>query len=139
MSESPFPETMPSPWVSAHTLPWWQAAAEHRLVVQTCRECGATRHPPAPRCWSCRAPAHEWTELPGTGAVYTFTVVHKSFIPGLEVPHVVAAVELDASGNARLVTNIVGCAPSDVTIGMRVAVTWDDIAPDLSLPRFVPA
>jgi uncharacterized OB-fold protein len=129
---------MPVPWVSEHSLPWWQAAAEHRLVVQTCTECGVTRHPPAPRCWSCRSSAHEWVDLPGTGTVYTFTIVHQSFIPGLEVPHVVAAVELDDSGNARLVSNIIECEPSSVTIGMKVAAVWHDVAPDLALPRFVP-
>ncbi len=139
MQLSGFPDSMPSPWVTPHSLPWWQAAAAHRLVVQTCTECGATRHPPAPRCWSCRAPGHEWVEVPGSGTVYTFTIVHQSFIPGLAVPHVVAAVALDGGGGARLVTNIVGCEPAEVHIDMPVTVVWDDRAPDLALPRFEPA
>jgi len=133
-----FPDVMPSPWASPHTLPWWEAAAEHRLVVQTCVECGATRHPPGPRCWSCRASAHEWVEVAGTGVVYTFTVVHQSFVPGLEVPHVVAAIELDESGGARIVSNVVDCEPSTIEIGMKVSVVWDDRGPGLSLPRFAP-
>ena len=136
---SGFPDTMPVPSASEHTLPWWQAAADHRLVVQTCTGCGTTRHPPAPRCWTCRSEEHDWVEVPGTGTVYTYTVVHQSFIPGLEVPHVVAAIDLDEGGGARLVSNVVDCDPQEVHIGMPVTVVWDDRSPDVSLPRFRPS
>jgi uncharacterized OB-fold protein len=132
---------MPVPSVSVHTRPWWDALVEHRLVVQTCTACGTTRHPPAPRCWACRSGAHEWAELPGTGVVYTFTVVHQAFVPALaeHLPHVVAAVELDESGGARVVTNIVECDPPEVRIGMPVSVVWEDLGPDLTVARFRPA
>lgn len=48
MGERFFPDTMPSPLADAITLPWWRAAAEHRLVAQRCTSCGQTRLPPAP-------------------------------------------------------------------------------------------
>lgn len=136
-----FPDSMPLPWASVHTIAWWQAAAEHRLVVQTCSSCGATRHPPSPRCWACHAAQHDWVDVPGTGIVYTFTVVHQAFVPALagNLPHVVVAVELDESGGARLVSNLVDVDPNTVTIGLPVAVVWEDMGPELSLPRFVPA
>ena len=36
MSERFFPDGMPAPMSDVITLPWWEAAAEHRLVVQRC-------------------------------------------------------------------------------------------------------
>jgi len=135
-----FPDEMPLPAASAETLGWWEAAADHRLVVQRCTDCGRTRHPPGPVCPGCRSAAAELAQLPGTGTVYTFTVVHQAFIPALadRVPYVVAAVDLDGAGGARLVTDVVDVAPEDVTIGMRVAVAWEDMGPELALPRFRP-
>jgi uncharacterized OB-fold protein len=132
---------MPVPAASADTLPWWQAAAAHRLVVQRCTRCGTVRHPPRPLCPACRSFEHEWSELSGRGTVYTFTVVHQAFVPSLvdQLPYVVAAVELEGGGGARLVTNVVDVEPSQVGVGMAVQVVWEDMGPELSLPRVRPA
>jgi uncharacterized OB-fold protein len=132
-----FPDAMPVPAASRVTLPWWQAAAEHRLVVQVCETCGATRHPPSPRCPRCHSRDATWRDLPGTGTVYTFTVVHQAFLPALadRVPYVVAVVELDGGDGARLVTNIVDVPPTEVQIGDRITVVFEDMGPELALPR----
>ena len=42
-----FPDAMPQPMASNESLPWWEAAAEHRLVVQRCSDCSHQRLPPA--------------------------------------------------------------------------------------------
>jgi uncharacterized OB-fold protein len=140
MSDRFFPDDMPTPAASVDTLPWWQAAAQHRLVVQECASCGATRHPPRPICARCHDGASTWRELPGTGAVYTFTRVHQAFIPSLaeRLPYVVAAIDLDDSGGARLISNLVDVDPELVRVGTPVEVVWDDRGPELALPRFRP-
>jgi len=133
-----FPDEMPVPAASAETMGWWEAAASHRLVVQRCQECGCTRHPPGPRCPGCRSAAWEWLTLAGTGTVYTYTIVHQAFIPALAgtVPYVVAVVELDGADGARLVSNVVDAEPTEVSVGARVGVVWEDMGPELALPRF---
>jgi len=135
-----FPDDMPVPAASAETVGWWEEAARHRLVVQRCTACGRTRHPPGPRCPACRGDAWEFAPLPGTGTVYTYTVVHKAFLPALvdTVPYVVAAVELDGGGGTRLVSNVVDVDPHDVRVGLAVEVVWEDMGPELALPRFRP-
>ena len=35
-------------------------------------------------------------------------------------------------------TNVVGIDPKEVEIGMRVEVAWDDVTPEISLPKFRP-
>jgi len=136
-----FPDEMPTPAASAETAGWWEAASRHRLVVQRCDQCGRTRHPPGPVCPSCRAVTSDWLELPGTGTVYTYTVVHQAFVPALadRLPYVVIAVELDGATGARLVSNLVDAAPEDVEVGLPVEVVWEDMGPELALPRFRPA
>jgi uncharacterized OB-fold protein len=144
VSERWFPDEMPVPAVNAETNGWWEAASQHRLVVQRCTDCGQTRHPPGPVCPRCRSTEAQWSELPGTGTVFTFTVVRQAFIPSLadRIPYVVAALELDGADGAdgaRIVSNLIGIDPADVRIGLRVEVVWEDMGPELAIPRFRPA
>ncbi len=38
----------------------------------------------------------------------------------------------------RLLTNVVECSPSEVSIGMPVEVTFEEITPDAVVPQFRP-
>lgn len=122
------------------TGPYWAAAREHRLVCAQCAVCGQFRMPPSPFCPGCRSQELFWTELPGTGSVYSFTVVRHSPVPELSssVPYVIAVVALDGAPGARLITNIVSCDPDTVEIDQRVKVVWDDLNAGLVVPRFSP-
>ena len=133
MTDRWFPDTMPLPAANAETLPWWEAARDHRLVAQQCTACDTLRHPPGPVCATCGSTDSDWRELSGRGSIYTYTVVHQQFVPA-EVPYVVVAVELDEG--VRMVSNLVGCAPADAVIGARVELVWEDMSPTLALPRF---
>jgi uncharacterized OB-fold protein len=64
--------------------------------------------------------------------------MHQVYHPGFaaEVPYAVVVIELDEG--ARLVSNLVDCAPADIRAGMPVEVVFDDVAPDVSLPKFRP-
>jgi uncharacterized OB-fold protein len=141
MSTRWFPDDMPTPAADRDTLPWWEAAAAHRLVVQRCTGCGQTRHPPGPTCPACHGFAHEWHEVSGRGTVYTYTVVHRAFVPSLaaRLPYVVAVIELEGGAGVRLLSNLVDVEPAALRIGMPVAVVWEDMGPGLALPRFRPA
>jgi uncharacterized OB-fold protein len=138
MSERFFPDGMPMPMADSIGLPWWQAAAEHRLVVQRCSGCSKTRLPPAPICASCRAMDSEWQEVSGLGEVYTFTVIHRPMALDQTLPFVVAVIALEGSGGLRMISNLVGIAPEDVRIGLPVEVVWEDMSDELSVPRFRP-
>jgi len=109
-------------------------------VVQRCTACGHRRHPPGPVCPVCRSSESEWAPVSGTGTVYTFSVVRQAFIGSLadRLPYVVAVVELDGAPGIRLVTNVVDVDAEDVTVGMAVDVVWEDMGPELALPRFRP-
>ena len=139
MSERWFPDSMPMPQASAESLPWWRAAAEHELVVQRCTACEHTRHPPAPVCPACRSADADWRELSGRGEVYTYTIVHRPIAAGQELPYVIAVIALEGAGGVRMISNVVDVDPDALEIGLRVELVWEDMGPDLAIPRFRPA
>ena len=141
MTQRYFPNDMPPPLADAETLPWWQAAAEHRLVVQRCTGCGHFRHPPGPACAECRSLDSEWVELPGRGRVYTYTIVHRpvSAAQAGQLPFIIAVIEPEGADGVRLMSNLVEVDPEAVEIGLPVEVVWEDMGPELSVPRFRPA
>ena len=139
MSERFFPDSMPPPLADAITLPFWRAAAEHRLVVQRCTSCEHTRLPPAPICPECRSFDSDWRQVSGRGEVYTYTVVHRPIAAGQPLPTVIAVIALEDSGGVRILSNVVDVDPSALAIGMPVELVWEDMSADLAIPRFRPA
>ena len=136
-----FGPDMPVPHVEVDTREFWEACRDHRLVVQRCTGCGSYRFAPTPACYQCQSFDYEWVESAGAGRVYSWTVVHQAVHPAVEaaVPYNVVVVELDDCGGAKLVSNLLGVAPDDLRAGMPVRVEWDDVADDVTLPRFRPA
>jgi uncharacterized protein len=130
----------PLPTPGALGRGFWDAAREHRLVVQRCDGCGALRHYPQPMCPSCHSTAWTWTPLSGRGTVYTFTVTHQPFHPAWadRVPYAVATVELDEG--VRMVTDLPPEDVDDVAIGRPVECFFEDHELDeattFTVPRF---
>ncbi len=129
----------PLPRVDEESRGWWEALARHELYFQRCRDCGTKRFYPRALCPRCLSSATEWVRASGWGTVYSFTVTHQNQAPGFreELPYVLAIVELDEG--VRMMTNVVGCAPDAVRVGMRVEVVFEDVTPEITLAKFRPA
>jgi uncharacterized protein len=127
----------PAPPITLETQPFWDAATEGRLVLPRCDECATVIWYPRAFCPACGSTSVTWIDAVGTGAVYSCTVVRKGQGQYREAaPYVVAYVELDEG--PRMMTNVVGCDPDAVHIGMRVEVTFDATDKGTALPRFRP-
>jgi uncharacterized OB-fold protein len=137
-----FPPLQLSTFEDRTTEPFWAAAREDRLVVPRCTQCGTFRLPPLPLCYVCRSFGVEWVELPGTGTVYTYTIVRHPLHPGLApiMPYVSGVVELDGTPGegSRMLVNIIDCDPEEIEIGTRVEIVFDHPNDDLSVPRARP-
>ncbi len=137
------------PNVDWESRAYWEGAGRGELVLQRCRDCGVVQHRPRGLCVSCLSEAVEHFVASGLATVYTFSVVRQNQMPEFReaVPYVVAYVQTDEG--PQLLTNIVGCEPSAVSIGMRVKVDFVAVEGDprgatpidakLGVPRFVPA
>jgi uncharacterized protein len=95
--------------------------------------------PPGPFCWGCNDEI-EWITLPGSGSVHIFTIVTSAPPPELAdaVPYVIAVIDLVDAPGARIMSNVVGVPADEVSIGIRVQVTWDHIDEGAVIARFVP-
>jgi uncharacterized protein len=136
--EGPLPA--PDPVVHDDTAPYWEAAADGRLVLPRCSACATYVWYPRRFCPACASTDVEWTELPGTGTVYSFAVARRGQGAYRDsAPYVVAYVELDlphGGPGPRMMTNVVGCPPDSVSIGDRVTVVFDGTESGHALPRF---
>ena len=118
--------------------PFWQACREHRFLVHRCGTCGRS-YWPASCCIDHGSVTMEWQEASGRGVVHTFTIAHHAYEPSMadRVPYAIAVVQL-AEG-PFFHTDIVGCDPADVHVGMDVEATYDQIDDHNVIPRFTPA
>ena len=124
----------PRPAINLDNQFWFDAAREHRLVIQRCASCGRLRHPPGPQCPQCQSFEWDTVDAAGGATLHSFTVAHHPRHPAFDYPLVIAVVELDEG--TRLIANLAGIAPDEVAIGMRLRLDWLDADRDLTLPIF---
>jgi uncharacterized OB-fold protein len=130
-----FPDARPLPRLSPDTEFFWVSGADGLLRFLTCEACKRLVHPPTPICRHCRSTNVGVAQVSGAATVWSFTVVHQPFVDWLEVPYVVGVVAIAEDPAVHLTTNIVGCKPEEVRIGMEVQVQFARHG-DVFLPLF---
>jgi acetyl-CoA acetyltransferase/uncharacterized OB-fold protein len=127
----------PLPLVDDENEFFWRSGADGVLRFQRCAHCKELRFPVAPVCPYCRSFETEIADVSGRGTVVASTVNHHQWTPLMRPPYSVAVVALDDDARVRLTTNIVGCPPDEVRLGMRVRVQFEP-AGDVWIPLFAP-
>lgn len=132
------PPGKPIPTIDEENKPFWAAAKKHELSMQKCLKCGQFYFPISAMCPHCQNWGFEWVKLSGKGEVYSFIVVRRATNPAFakDIPYVIAII-LTKEGT-RMISHVVGCKPEDVRIGMPVEVVFEDVSPEVSLPKFKP-
>ena len=115
----PFPET----------TPYWQAAAQGKLLLKHCTACGAHHFYPRALCPFCCSDKTEWREAAGTGVIYSFSVTRRA-----EVPYAIAYVTL-AEG-PTMMSNIVDCDLDAIRIGQHVRLVFKPAENGQPVPMF---
>lgn len=125
----------PLPRPTVETQPFWQAAAEGRLIFQSCTACGHAQFPPSSRCARCQNDTLQWRESARSGRLHTFTIVHRAPTAAFkaDVPYVIALVDLDEG--FRLMTNLRGAVADAVAIGDRVHIEFEQTEGPWPLPQ----
>jgi uncharacterized OB-fold protein len=122
LAPAPFPET----------LPYWQAAAEGRLLLKLCTACGAYHFYPRSLCPFCFSDQTEWRDAAGDGTIYSFSVMRRS-----DPPYAIAYVTL-AEG-PTMMTNLVDCDLDTIRIGQKVRVVFKAAGNGQAVPMFTRA
>lgn len=116
---------------------WWEACDEGRVLIQRCSQCQTLRHPPRPMCGECQSLEWDTVESSLEGELLSYTTLHHPHVPGYRYPLVCAVIKLAEGTN--LVSNVVGCEPAEVHIGMSVRGRVEQVDEKTSLPQFYPA
>ena len=135
MTKKPYDK--PLPVIDPGTRPFWDAARDHRLSIQKCKSCGKYHFYPRELCPHCHSDDLEWTDISGRGEIYSFTIARRPAGPVYadDVPYVIAMIALDEG--PRMMTNLIVDDVETVQIGDRVAVHFDDVTDEVTLPKFV--
>ncbi len=113
--------------------PYFDAAAEGRLLLKKCGECGEHHHFPRALCPFCLSEDVRWVQAKGTGAIYSYSVSRRAG----PIPYCIAYVTLDEG--VTMMTNIVDCDLDAVRIGQQVRVVFRKTEGGVSMPMFAPA
>jgi uncharacterized protein len=128
----------PIPAADDLSIPFWDAAKEHRLAVQRCGSCGYYNHPPRPYCDACSAQELRFEPVSGRGTVYSFTVMHQRDVAGFEeeAPFINIVVELAEQSRLLMVSNLPRSESAKVKIGAAVEVYFEDRGEGVVIPQF---
>jgi len=114
---------------------FWDALREDRIELPFCATCRAFVWYPRAVCPGCHNDVADWRTLPGTGSVYSYTIVTKGTGRWKDAgPYVTAYVQLDSGiegvEGPRVLTNIVDTSPTSdvqqkIKIDLRVRAIVD--------------
>jgi uncharacterized protein len=121
-----------APPVNPETQPFWDAAAEGKLLIKKCTACGEPHFYPRTHCPFCFSEHTEWAEASGRGTVYTYSVMRRA-----PVPYAIAYVTL-AEG-PTMMTNLVDCDLDAIKIGQAVKLVFKPSEGGSPVPMFTPA
>ncbi len=131
--------TGPIPKPTPETLPFWEAAKRHTLLIQRCDDCATHYFYPRPLCPACLSRRVRWVEASGRGRLHTFVINHRPprNFP-VAAPFVIGIVELEEG--ARMMSHIVDVEPDPAAIRceMPLEVVFEDITEEITLPKFRP-
>ncbi|WP_417512941.1 Zn-ribbon domain-containing OB-fold protein [Minwuia sp.] len=128
----------PAPETTIDSEAFWAACTDERLTIQKCGACGAVQLYPRSLCTSCNGHDLTMIDAAGTGTVFTYTVSHRAPTPAFaaDAPYVIALVDLDEG--PRMMMNVIGCPASEVKIGMKVRVVFEQRG-EMKIPQATPA
>ncbi|MBI3303134.1 MAG: Zn-ribbon domain-containing OB-fold protein [Deltaproteobacteria bacterium] len=128
--------TKPLPVIEKWNAPYWQAAKRHEFVAQKCHVCSYVHLPPGPVCTNCLSDDQEWVRLSGKGTIYSYGIYYQLWHTGFkeDIPYNVALIQL-AEG-PQIISQVVGCKNEELDCGLEVEVVFDDVPPEITLPKF---
>lgn len=128
----------PLPIPNEDTKEFWEGCKRHELLIQRCPECHIYRFYPSSLCPKCMSAQAEWARVSGRGHIYSYAIGRHVRSPAWAdaVPYILGIIELEEG--VRMMSNVVECKPEEAWIGMPVEVVFEDVTPEITLPKFRP-
>lgn len=128
---------IPLPQPTMVSRPFWDGCQRGELLFQHCNVCGRATWSPALMCSNCYSTDMVWQQSKGEGEVYSWTVVWRPQTPEFTVPYAAVIMRMDEGYD--FLSNMIGCEPDAIRVGMRAKVAFHRLNDDITLPYFVPA
>ena len=128
----------PLPVLTPENTAFLTGGHDGRLLIMQCRDCDYYLHPPTPVCGRCLSTSVAPTPVSGRGTVYSYTISEYAWHPAFPPPYVIALVALEEQPELRLTSDLLGCPPERVRVGLPVRVTFVDCG-EIALPVFAAA
>jgi len=123
---------IPAPQTNPEIQPFFDAAAQGKLMVKRCAACGQAHHYPRAICPHCGSDRTEWREASGQGTIYSYSVMRR-----VPAPYAIAYVAL--TEGVTMLTNIVDCDLDALRIGQQVKVVFKPTEGGPPVPMFTRA
>lgn len=95
-----------------------------KFMAGKCRKCGKVHLPPRPLCDKCFSKEFEWIELPKTGKLLTYTIIHVAppQFQGI-IPYAVGIIQLE--NGLKIPGMIKMVQPEQIRIGMPLTMDFE--------------
>ncbi|MFJ8236247.1 Zn-ribbon domain-containing OB-fold protein [Ureibacillus sp. NPDC094379] len=130
-------EKRPLPELNELNRPFWEACQDKKLIIQLCEKCSHHRYPISEFCPKCLSSEYNWVPISGKGEIYSYTIFHRAYHPAFKnkVPYNVAWIKLEEG--IFMISNVIGVdSQSEIQVGMKVMVDFEEIEDEISLPVF---
>lgn len=114
---------------------YYEHLNQGELWLQYCLDCKQYIFYPRSHCPQCWGIQWEFRVSPGTGKIYSYSVIHVSSCEDVACPYIYALVTLDEG--VRMATRIVDCSPQEVAIDMCVEMVLEPFEGQM-MPVFRP-
>jgi uncharacterized OB-fold protein len=104
---------------------FYKNIGQKRLMGGKCSKCGKIHLPPRPLCDNCLSTDFEWVELPKTGRLLTYTIIHVAPTQFQNMaPYAVGIVQLE---NGVKIPGMIRDVPLDkVRVGMPLKMEFEE-------------
>ena len=136
MTTTEYKKPLPKP--TGDTQVFWDHCKNHELRFQKCSKCSTFRHYPRPLCAECGSFDYEWVQVATKGTVHTWVTAHRAFHPGFadEIPLPIVIIDVTEAPGVRMMGNFNdGTGPDDLSVGMAVNIVFEDVTPEVTLPK----
>ena len=127
------------PEPSEQTKPFFDGAAEGKLRLQVCADCGTWAFPLTQICGHCGSTDIEWRDASGRGTVYAHGRLQRVYHPRHQDHLPIILAQVDIEEGIRLNTNVVDIDPAELKTGAAVEVAFETFPDGGVLPVFKPA
>jgi uncharacterized OB-fold protein len=127
-------KNLPRP--TPETQAYWDAAKDHRLLIQQCGDCNTHQFYPRPHCTHCGGDQMNWVEADGGATLVSYSVIDRPVSQAYADANSAILALVRLVEGPQMMTNIVDCDPADLAIGDAVTVVFEDWTDEISMPKF---